>query len=497
MPYRKALEDFNKKNGYTIKDRYLADGVGNIVRNNGDKPAAANQSIRNRIQNYLGVETRNYEKYRQEMMLRSKAKPNDQKLKAKVEKMSDPHRFVEGCINLFDAIARTEAHRQRSGYNPLPYFGFKGSEFVDLAKEQVNGYTYREGRRFELFRAYGILDQRFINEAKALEDMAKRGVDYNNATGVDEENILKTYITKQLVEQRLKKHNWLWKVTHRGETKAMKAYLETANRCLNAVKFPPNTPDEAELFASQSYAMTDPAQKEDFLAQCDKWEKTVDDKVATAKAERQSQREAKRQEEERRQEEQRIAEFEKKARVERAKRAKLETTASKAAVEAANDKPIEDRWFETKFRPSFDPAEFQKQYESCKAMKSQLPAGIPREMKIVFSENTQKMVDMKNFLKKVSSMSDQDRQYEEDKLVNSFYEADEFIEHKVSKTVKGEIVFDYKPLTYKELCDNDNKVFQDQLGKDINKDLDAPKQEKAASNDQKVKEKEEIVKSDL
>jgi hypothetical protein len=118
-------------------------------------------------------------------------------------------------------------------------------------------------------------------------------------------------------------------------------------------------------------------------------------------------------------------------------------------------------------------------------------------MKIVFAENTQKMVDMKNFLKKVSSMSDQDRQYEEDKLVNSFYEADKFIEHKVSKTVKGEIIFDYKPLSYKELCDNDNKALHDQLGKDINADLNAPKQEKAASNDQPVKEKEEIVKSDL
>lgn len=497
MPYRKALDDFNKQNGYTLRDRYLADGVANVVRNSGDKPAKANQSIRNRIQNYLDVETRNYEKYRQEMMLRSKARPNDQKLKAKVEKMSDPHRFVEGCINLFGAIARTEAHRQRSGYDPLPYFGFKGSEFVDLAKQQVNGYTYREGRRFELFRAYGILDERFINEAKALEDMAKRGVNYDNATGVDEENILKTHITKQLVEQRLKKHGWLWKATHRAETKAMKAYLETANRCLNAVKFPPNTPDEAELFASQSYAMTDPAQKEEFLAQCDRWEKTVDDKVATAKAERQSQREAKKQEAERKQEEQRIAEREKQVRGERTKRAKYETAEGKAAVEAANDKPIEDRWFETKFRPSFDPGEFQKQYESCKAMKSQLPAGIPREMKIVFAENTQKMVNMKNFLKKVSSMSDQDRQYEEDKLVNSFYEADEFIEHKVSKTVKGEIVFDYKPLSYKELCDNDNKALHDQLGKDINADLNAPKQEKAASNDQPVKEKEEIVKSDL
>jgi hypothetical protein len=130
-------------------------------------------------------------------------------------------------------------------------------------------------------------------------------------------------------------------------------------------------------------------------------------------------------------------------------------------------------------------------------MKSQLPAGTPREMKIVFAENTQKMVDMKNFLKKVSSMSDQDRQYEEDKLVNSFYETDEYIERKVSKTVKGEIIFDYKPLSYKELCDNENKSLHDQLGKDINADLNAPKQEKAASNDQPVKEKEEIVKSDL
>ena len=79
--------------------------------------------------------------------------------------------------------------------------------------------------------------------------------------------------------------------------------MRTTNVDLNAVKFPPNTPDEAELFASQSYAMTDPAQKEDFLAQCDRWEKTVDDKVAIAKNERQNQREAKRQEEERKQEE--------------------------------------------------------------------------------------------------------------------------------------------------------------------------------------------------
>jgi hypothetical protein len=243
--------------------------------------------------------------------------------------------------------------------------------------------------------------------------------------------------------------------------------------------------------------MTDPAQKEDFLAQCDKWEKTVDDKVTTAKTERRNQKEAKRREDERQLEEQKNAEYEKEIAGAQAKRAKLETAESKAAIDAANNKPLEDRWFETKFRPSFDPGEFQKQYESCKAMKNQLPAGMPREMKIVFSENTQKMVNMKNFLKKVSSMSDQDRQYEEDKLVNSFYEADEFIEHKVSKTVKGEIVFDYKPLSYKELCDNDNKALHDQLGKDINADLNAPKQEKAASNDQPVKEKEEIVKSDL
>lgn len=497
MPYRKALEDFNKKNGYVIKDRYLMDGVGNVVRNNGDKPTVANQSIRNRIQNYLRVETHNYEKYRQEMMLRSKAKPNDRKLKEKVEKMSDPHRFVEGCINLFGAIARTEAHRQRSGYDPLPYFGFKGSEFVDLAKQQVNGYTYKEGRRFELFRAYGILDERFINEAKALEDMAKRGVDYNNATGVDEENILKTYITKQLVEQRLKKHNWLWKITHRGETKAMKAYLETANRCLNAVKFPPNTPDEVEVFASQSYAMTDPAQKEDFLAQCDKWEKTVDEKVATAKTERRNRKEAKRQEEERRLEEQKIAEYEKEIAGAQAKRAKLETAESKAAIDAANNKPLEDRWFETKFRPSLDPEEFQKQHEACKAMKSKIPAGTPRKMKIVFSENTKKMVEVKKFLEKAGSMSEKERQHEENKLIISLYKADDYIENKVSDTVKGELVYNYKPMTYKELCDNESKAFQEKLEKDLNADLNAPKKELAVSNDQKVKEKEEIVKSNL
>lgn len=494
MPHRKALDDFNKKNKYVIKDKLLINYVGSVVRNNvGNTNEVQNQFIRTRIQNYLPAEALKYERQRQQMLLLSKAKPNDRKLKATVDAMSSPARFVEGCVKLFEVIAKEEAHKQGSTYNPLPFFEFKGSEFVDLVKAEANSYKYAEGRRFEVFKAYGITDQRFINEARALGEIAGRGVTYETAKGSDKDDILKTYITKQLVDQRMKRHNFLWKLIFRSETKAMEAYLKAADAALKAVGFPEKVPtDDVKAFADQSYAMTDPTQKEQLLDMYNKWEKHVDKKVADEKEDRKNKKEAEEAEKLRKEEEAKIAKHESEIKKAQAKRNRLETAESKKAIADANGKPIEEALFETKFRPSLDPEEFKKQYDACKVLKDNLPAGTTKKMKQVLYENTNKLSDMKKFQQKVGDLSEAERQHEENKLINSFYDREEKVEAIVNNPIKGDPSKEYKPVIH---SNKETIALHEQLGKEFN-ESSASKQEPAVSTDQLVKQKEEIVKSE-
>lgn len=495
MPYVDELREFNKKNGYELKDRYLAEGVGNIIRNSGNKPARANESIRTRIKNYLFPETRAYEAYRQQMMLRSKAKPGDRKLKETVEKMSDSVHFVEGCIHLFEAIAREEAQKQRFAYKPMPYFAFKGSEFVDLVKEEVNSYSYKEGRGFEVFKAYGIRDERFVGEANALGESAKSGLNYSTATGEDRANIHKTYITKKLVEERLARHGFFWKLIFRSETKAMNNYLAAANAALRAVGFPEEAPAEAVQYGTQSYAMADPEQREKLEEQYAVWEARVDNAVETERTKRQNAREAAKAEADRKAEEKKAADLERAMAKAESERKKIEADNGKL-IEAANARPLEQALFEIRFRPSLNAEEFQKQYEACKVLKDNLPEGVTKAMKVVFRENTKKMIEMRDFLAKADTFDDRTRRYEENKLMNGFHDRDETTRFSAGKLEKGKIVEEYKSMFNNDPVVDDNKVLQEQLKKDFAIDAGADKKEPATVNDQLVKQKEEILPGD-
>jgi hypothetical protein len=133
-------------------------------------------------------------------------------------------------------------------------------------KTQVNGYSYKEGRKFELFKAYGILDQRFLNEAKELEEIVKNGRNCISASDEEKEKINKTYITKKLVEEELNSHIFLWKWFHGAEVKAMNEYIKTADDLLKKVELPGDHEEhfpknEIEATANSGYAMSDYDQK--------------------------------------------------------------------------------------------------------------------------------------------------------------------------------------------------------------------------------------------
>ena len=190
MPYQKyyvkALKELNKVNQIDYKDRVLTEPMYNIIRAQSN-PEKIDELIRSQFLTRYATEAAKVEKKRQEMMLLSKLNPNKKKLVEEAKKINNPATFAFNLMDIMQHAANGMAfiERKQATYQSVPFFGFSADQMVELMQKQVNSYSYKEGRKFELFKAYGVLDKRFINEAKELEDLVKDNKNYGIAS-VDE-----------------------------------------------------------------------------------------------------------------------------------------------------------------------------------------------------------------------------------------------------------------------------------------------------------------------
>ena len=474
MPYRAALNDFNRKNRYEINSKRIEHYITSAVKNSGHMPAKADENIGSRIKNNFFVEdVKRYEQIRQQMIMKSIAKPNDKKLQAAVNEMADPANFIVGYISVCREIARAAAHRDRGNkYEPSKYFGFKSQDVTEMAMMQANSFTYKQAREYELFEAYSIKDKRFTEQASVLEGMITSGKTYDTAEAAEKDEIHKTYITNELVKKRLKTKTGFWKLFHRAETKAMKNYIAKADSLLKGLNFPEKAPKAVETFAGQSYLMMDPAQRQNFMQRVQTLGNTVTE-ASTGSKETQAK----------------APNAQATAEQVKNKRAKLETDVIKNEVTAANSKDINDALYEIRFRPSFDKEVFDKQFAACKMVGSKTTKAAPRALREVLYYNSQKLAKVKHYFEQSGNLSEEEREKKQNELVIDFIKDERNIKAIAKERNGGK---EYVPMTFEEVKNLESKKLQEQLEKDLNKES-APKEKPVSvDKEQPVTTKEHV-----
>lgn len=516
MPYRryyvKALQELNKVNKIDYNERVLAEPMYNIIRAQ-DNPEKIDELIRNQFVNRYVEEGAKVEKKRQEMMLLSKAKPNKKKLVEDAKKIHNPATFAFNLMDILQHAANGMAHleRKQDTYQSVPFFGFDADQVVELMQKQVDSYSYREGRKFELFKAYGILDQRFLNEAKELDEIVKNNKNYVSASDEEKEKIHRTYITKKLVEEELNSHIFIWKWFHGAEVKAMNEYIKTAGDLLKSVELPGENEehfpaDEVNATANKGFAMSDPSQRSSLEKIFVNAKNKANEKIQNG--DRTQREAAMKRIEDKSKEDKRIAEEKllKEQREKEAKEQEAETNAIKNAekkqrqqdkinldhttfkreeidkkpglkekIAEAQSKPLPQRLFETYYRPSSDPEEFEKEKAAFKEWKETAKNLPNKAMRRTFAANSLKAANQSSF-NKTAFANEMQRKTKENELVIAAHES----EVGLLKTFEG-----YKAPTESELMEI--LALQDQLKNSVNDKKDVQIEPPKAENDQQVK----------
>ena len=483
MPYTNALRRFNRENGYVVNEKRMVDYVSNIMRNHPENPDSVDKSIRERIVNdFFAFDGPRYERHRQEMIQRSRANPNNRRLREAVASMASPTGFVEGYFTLVSEIAKAVAAREKVDYKPLPYFGLKGSEVTKIAMTQVEGCNYAHARRYELFKANSITDPKFLAEAKALEDMVNTKKTYATVEPEERENIHKIYVSNKLVKDRLESKTWWWKLLHRGQTKAMQKYVETAGKLLSDLKVPAEGSSEAselDAFMKQGYAMIDPSQKNALMNRFAEVERTIDENLVAPAEERARKLDEVKQKRQKEKEIKKADAFRKRVEAAANKRAAYETAEALDEIKAANSKSIEDNLFEIRFRPSFDKEEFDKQIAARKGLKEPLIKSGTKQQRSVFFHNTRKLALMKQYFEKVGQVTDPEEiQTMQNEYTITIYgmDADAIVDStKGLKNNEKFVPFSYTNSVAKEA--EDNAALMSELALDFNTGDNLPKGE--------------------
>ena len=491
MPYR-ARQEFTKKTGYEFSDNTLIDRISNVGRSRNTLEEIEENAIAS-MRNLIAEDAAKHERRRQEAQLRALAHPKSKRLLKAADALANQTRFVQEYVGLCEKIVKATKLSQRKTVDDLlPNFGLTGEDFVGMMREQLNSYTYREGRRFQLFHAVGIKSQKFSNELSGLEfDFGKKKVEYSTAGEDDKAKIHEVYVTKDLVETRLNEKSGWWKFWHPGQTKAMKAYLDKANTFLDTVQFPKPVPDEAKAFANQGYEFAKLNRKNELEAEFARIAKEVDSKLSESRAARETKSAEKRAklEEQRKQEMERQAKLDAAAKekalqeAEAQKQITEKLAPSKDEADRVRGMELKDQFFQIRFRPSLDNTiTFEKQNNVLKELaKSDLIKGkhLPKDVKLVFNMNFQKMQNVKTLLRdKIPHMTNDAIEKSKNNLLSSFVDVEEKLQQKLP---------DYKPQTLEQL--ETNWKLQQQLQVDTGAKENAP-QEVAPKHEELVVQKE-------
>jgi hypothetical protein len=409
MPHREALRNFTKRTGYEFSN---VDRIANVARTQDTLEGIEKWTIQS-MRTLLEEDAAKHERRRQEARLRALAHPKSKRLLKAANALANQTRFIQEYVGLCEKIVKTTKLSQRQTVDDLlPNFGMTGKDLVDLMRKQLNSYTYREGRRFQLFHAVGIKSQKFIQELRGLEfDIADKGIKYSTAGEAEKARIHEAYVTKDLVETRLNDKSRFWKFFHPGQTKAMKAYLDKANKLLDTVQFPKTVPDAAKAFANQGYEFAKLNRKNELEAEFARVANEVNQKLAEPKAARDAKNAEKkaeldRQAEQERQARERQAAEKEAQRAEAQKNLDEKLSQTQAEADAVRGKDIKDQLLEVRFRPSLNADELNKLYKLMRDEFSPLLHGdLPKGVKTVVQMNWNKIKWAREHVKNIGGLT--------------------------------------------------------------------------------------------
>ncbi|MBO7302655.1 MAG: hypothetical protein J6U68_00535 [Clostridia bacterium] len=150
--------------------------------------------------------------------------------------------------------------------------------------------------------------------------------------------------------------------------------------------------------------------------------------------------------------------------------AKAKTEKIHSEVEMVNSKEdMIERFFEVRFRPSFDKQEFDRQVEIYKSMDKGALKEVTRAQEMVVKENAVKFNKMKQYFKLIANANEEDIQMQKDKYSAHFAETE--------NDLLAKIPDDYEPVTSQKLAELEKVHLSKQIAGDINAEDKAEKQE--------------------
>ena len=114
-------------------------------------------------------------------------------------------------------------------YTPtMRNFTLGSLDVQNMMNSQMAGFTYKDFRRHQI-KTLGVRNPMFTNDLPSLN----RNVDIGNLKPEEQERIMQTWVTKQLMQEELDSRTWWSKnIWNRKEAKAMRDYIANANTVL-------------------------------------------------------------------------------------------------------------------------------------------------------------------------------------------------------------------------------------------------------------------------
>ena len=155
--------------------------------------------------------------------------------------------------------------------------------------------------------------------------------------------------------------------------------------------------------------------------------------------------------------------------------AKAKTEKINSEVERVNSKEdMIERFFEVRFRPSFDKQEFDRQVQIYKSMDKGALKEVTRAQEMVIKENAVKFNKMKSYFKLIANANEEDIQMQKDKYSAHFAETE--------NDLLAKIPDDYEPVTSQKLAELEKVHLSKQLEQEINGANKVDKQEPVVPN---------------
>ena len=152
--------------------------------------------------------------------LNEKNNEKSRNLKAEFEKLKQKYQTAQANEqNVFTFEKYTPTMRN---------FTLGSHDVQNMMNSQMAGFTYKDFRRHQL-KTLGVRNSVFTNELPSLQ----RNVDIGDLKPEEQERIMQTWVTKQLMQEELDSRSWWSKnIWNRKEAKAMRDYIANANTVL-------------------------------------------------------------------------------------------------------------------------------------------------------------------------------------------------------------------------------------------------------------------------